>query len=218
MFEDKKSVYRENIESLAISVLAIVFIMTFVARSYLVQGSSMEPTLYTGERLIVNKFIFKIRPPMTGDIVVIIPPGDPTRKYIKRVIAHEFQNISIQDSKVYLDSKELTEPYIKEKTFSNFDNQSVPKDCIFVMGDNRNNSSDSRSSVVGFVPLKNVVGKANFIFWPINRIQILFNPSYKTLNNESPSGQTPFLPVNLLQDACKPFTDIWYQIFPNQSH
>jgi signal peptidase I len=186
MLELKKSEYRENIESFAISVLTIVFIMTFVARSYLVQGSSMEPTLFTGERLIVNRLIFKIRPPKTGDIVVIIPPGDPTRKYIKRVIAGPSQSINIQNSKVYVSGEELREPYIKEKTFSNYDQQQVPDKAIFVMGDNRNNSSDSRSSVVGFVPLENVIGKAIFIFWPIPKIKILFNPIYKPLKMELP--------------------------------
>jgi signal peptidase I len=186
MLELKKTEYRENIESFAISVLTIIFIMTFIARSYLVQGSSMEPTLFTGERLIVNRLIFKIRPPKTGDIVVIIPPGDPNRKYIKRVIAGPSQTISIQNSKVYVDGEELKEPYIKEKTFSNYDMQRLPDKTIFVMGDNRNNSSDSRSSVVGFVPLDNVVGKAVFIFWPIPKIKILFNPIYKPLKIELP--------------------------------
>lgn len=181
MFELKKSEFRENVESFAIAVVTILFIMIFIVQSFLVKGSSMEPTLYEGQRLLVNKFIFRFRPPQTGDIVVIIPPGDPTRKYIKRVVAGPLQRVRIQDFKVYVDGMELNEPYIKEPMNSNFDEQTVPDGTIFVMGDNRNYSRDSRDmETVGFVPLKNVVGKAIFVFWPIPKMKILFNPVYKS--------------------------------------
>lgn len=179
MLEFKKSVYRENIESFAIAVLVILFINIFVLQSFLVRGPSMQPTLHDDERLFVSKFIYKIRLPKTGDIVVIIPPGDPTRKYIKRVIAGPGQNVAVDASKVYVNGQELNEPYIKEKTLQNYSQVVVPQDTIFVMGDNRNCSKDSRDPAVGFVPLKNVVGKAVFIFWPVPDIAILRNPKYE---------------------------------------
>lgn len=181
MLEIKKSEFRENVESFAIAVLTILFIMIFIVQSFLVKGSSMEPTLHDGERLLVNKFIFKFRIPHTGDIIVLKPPKDPDKKYIKRVIAGPGQSILIQDSKVYISGVELDEPYIREKIFQDFESQSVPLGTIFVMGDNRNGSKDSRDPEVGFVPVQNVVGKAIFIFWPIPEIHALLNPKYKNL-------------------------------------
>lgn len=177
--ELRKSEYRENVESFAIAVLVILFINIFIIQSFLVKGPSMLPTLHEEERLFVSKFIFKLRVPRTGDIVVIIPPGDPTRKYIKRVIAGPGQSINIQEEKVFVGGEELNEPYIKEKTLQNYGLVIVPQDAIFVMGDNRNCSKDSRDSSVGFVPLKNVVGKAIFVFWPLRDISILRNPVYQ---------------------------------------
>ncbi|HEX3047159.1 MAG TPA: signal peptidase I [Bacillota bacterium] len=179
MFEIKKGEYRENIESFAIAVLTILFVMIFLVQSFIVDGVSMEPTLHNRNRLIVNKFIFKFRYPKTGDIVVIIPPGDPTRKYIKRVIAGPGQTVRVEAQKVYVNGIELNEPYIKEKTMQDYGERTVPNETIFVMGDNRNNSTDSRvEGIVGFVPLKNVIGKAIFVFWPFPEVKVLFNPNY----------------------------------------
>ncbi len=178
ILETKKSVCRENIESLAIAVLVIVFIEVFVARSFVVDGPSMQPTFYTGERLVVNRLVYQWRPPHTGDIVVLIPPHDEQRLYIKRVIAGPDQTVEIRKSKVYVDGEPLTEPYIKEKTFNDFPLHVVPEGDIFVMGDNRNNSLDSREDQVGFIPLPNVIGKAAFIFWPFNKLGVIANPVY----------------------------------------
>jgi signal peptidase I len=182
MLEFKKTEYRENIESFAIAVVAILLIIIFVAQSFLVKGSSMEPTIHEGERLIVNKFIFRLRPPVTGDIIVLKYPKDPSQKFIKRVIAGPSQTVSIQDQKVLVDGRELNEPYIKEKPFQNYNFVVVPEGTVFVMGDNRNGSKDSRNPDVGFVPLKNLVGKAFIIFWPPKNIQIIFNPKYNFPN------------------------------------
>ncbi|MCL6591359.1 MAG: signal peptidase I [Firmicutes bacterium] len=179
MFEIHKGEYRENVESFAIAVLTILFVMIFLVQSFIVDGVSMEPTLHNRDRLIVNKFIFKFRYPKTGDIVVIIPPGDPSRKYIKRVIAGPGQTIRVEASKVYVNGIELNEPYIKEPPNQDYAERTVPNETIFVMGDNRNNSTDSRvEGIVGFVPLKNVIGKALFVFWPLPDVKILVNPNY----------------------------------------
>ena len=176
--EIKKSEFRENVEAFAIAVLTILFIIIFIFQSFLVKGTSMLPTLHDGERLIVNKFIFKLREPMTGDIIVLKPPKDPTKKYIKRVIGLPGDYVSIQHSKVYVNFKALEEPYLKDKTFEDFPEEQVPQGKIFVMGDNRNGSLDSRSPEVGFVPLNNVVGKAAVIFWPPLDAKLIFNPKY----------------------------------------
>lgn len=182
MFEIKKSEYRENIESFAIAVLTILFIIIFVMQSFLVSGTSMVPTLQDGERLIVNKFIYRFQTPKTGDIIVLKPPKD-SRKYIKRVIGKPGDSIEIRESKVFVRGFELNEPYINEKNLQDFPYTSVPKDMLFVMGDNRNYSLDSRSTEVGFIPLKNVVGRAVFVFWPFNQVKILWRPPYdKSIN------------------------------------
>jgi signal peptidase I len=187
MLEIKKSEFRENVESFAIAVLTILFIMIFVVRSYKVQGQSMEPTIHEGEMLMINRYIFNFRPPKTGDIVVIIPPGDPKRKYIKRVIGGPRQTVRVENSKLYVDNMEMKEPYIRETMQTGDFTEQVPDGCIFVMGDNRNNSTDSRNAgIVGFVPLKNVVGKAIFIFWPITDVKILQLPNY---------SQDPLIPT-----------------------
>lgn len=179
MLEIKKSEYRENIEAFAIAVVAILFILIFVAQSFLVKGTSMDPTLQDGERLIVDKITYKFRSPKTGEIIVFKYPGDPSKKFIKRVIGEPGDSVSIRDSKVYVNYQPLEEPYILEKMDSDYDNVEVPDGTIFVLGDNRNGSRDSRYPDVGFVPLKNVVGKADIIFWPLTKFKILFNPHNK---------------------------------------
>lgn len=179
MLEIRKSEYRENVEAFAIAVVTILFILIFVAQSFLVKGSSMDPTLQDGERLIVNKFIYKFRTPRTGEIIVFKYPGDLSKKFIKRVIGEPGDTVSIQNSKVYVNGRALDEPYILEKMDSDYEFVTVPEGTIFVLGDNRNGSRDSRYSDVGFVPLGNVVGRANLIFWPLNKVQILFNPHHQ---------------------------------------
>ncbi len=179
MLEIKKSEYRENIEAFAIAVVTILFILVFVAQSFLVKGTSMDPTLQDGERLIVDKITYKFRTPKTGEIIVFKYPGDPSKKFIKRVIGEPGDSVSIRDSKLYVNYQSLDESYILEKMDSDYENVEVPNGTIFVLGDNRNGSRDSRYPDVGFVPLKNVVGKADLIFWPFTKVKILFNPHNK---------------------------------------
>jgi signal peptidase I len=184
MLEIRKSWYRENVEAFAIAVVTILAIIIFIMQSFLVQGSSMDPTLADGERLIVNKFVYWFREPRQGEIVVLKPPNEPNRKYIKRIIAGSKDNesevsVEIRDSKVYVNSVELIEPYFHGNIYSDYPRTTVPKGMFFVMGDNRNNSKDSRDSEVGFIPRQNIVGKAIFIFWPFFKIQALFMPKYQ---------------------------------------
>jgi signal peptidase I len=178
MFEIKKSEYRENVEAFAIAVLTILFIIIFIVQSFLVKGSSMDNTLHDGERLLVNKFIFRLRPPKTGDIIVLKYPKDPSKKFIKRVIGVPGDRVYIQNAKLYINGTEIKEPYIKEKMYQDYDFTEVPERTVFVMGDNRNCSKDSRDPDVGFVPYDNLVGKAIFIFWPLAKVQVLKIPKY----------------------------------------
>ncbi len=192
MLEIKKSELRENVEAFAIAVLTILFINIFIFQSFIVKGPSMIPTLQDGERLIVNKFIYRFRAPHTGDIVIVKPPNDPEKKYIKRVIAGPYDSPSlyIQNAKTYVDGVQLDEPYIKEKMEQDYESVVVPEGKIFVMGDNRNWSKDSRDPDVGFIPIENVVGKAEVIFWPPFQMKFLFSHKYKKL---PASGETHWL-------------------------
>jgi signal peptidase I len=183
MFDNLKTQVRENIEAFAIAVLGILFINIFIVQSFIVKGPSMDTTLQDGERLWVTKFNYKIRPPKMGDIIVLKYPKDPSKKFIKRVIGIPGDRVYIQNSKLYVNGNEIKEPYIKEKMFQDYDYVEVPERTVFVMGDNRNCSKDSRDPDVGFVPYENLVGRAIFIFWPLPKGEVLARPKYPNLSN-----------------------------------
>jgi len=150
-----------------------MFIRTFIVELYVVDGPSMRPTLESEERLVVNKFIYRFRPPEKGEVLVFQYPRDPSRDFIKRVIAAPGDTIEIRAGRVLVNDQLLTEDYILEKTRSEYPKSTVPEGHVFVMGDNRNNSEDSRFADVGFVPYDLIKGKAMLVFWPIS--------AYKTL-------------------------------------
>lgn len=178
--EFKKSETRELIEAVASSVMTVLFIMIFLGQSYMVKGSSMEPTLHEGERLLVEKISYRFRLPQPGEIVVFKYPREPKTKFIKRVIAVEGQSLCIQDLEVQVNGVTLAEPYIKEETEGIFEWSLVPDNALFVMGDNRNRSMDSRDTRnVGYVPLENLVGRAVAVYWPPKKIKILKTPDYQ---------------------------------------
>ena len=160
---------KDWVVSIAIAVVLAFIIRYFIVELYLVDGPSMRPTLQSAERLVVNKFIYRFRAPERGEILVFRYPRDPSRDFIKRVIAVPGDTIEIKDGRVFVNQQLMNEPYILEKTLSDYPLSTVPEGHIFVMGDNRNNSEDSRYSDVGFVPLKLVKGKASVIFWPFEK-------------------------------------------------
>lgn len=172
-----KSEIREYAEALAIAVVLALFIITFIAQSFLVQGSSMEPSLHNGERLLVDKLSYRFRQPDRGQIVVFKYPSDPRRKFIKRVVGVPGDDVEIRDTEVFLNGQKLQEVYINGPTYGDFGPVSVPAGHYFVLGDNRNNSDDSRFPDVGFVPRQNVVGRALVVYWPVTRVQLVEVPS-----------------------------------------
>jgi signal peptidase I len=133
----------------------------------------MEPTLHSGERLLINKFIYRFTQPKPGDIVVFHPAVRPRDDYIKRVIAVAGQTVEIRDGRVWVDGKPLAEPYLSEATYGQFGPVRIPQGRLFVLGDNRNNSQDSRYPEVGLVPLKSVIGKAALRYWPLGRLSLI---------------------------------------------
>jgi len=150
------------LETLVLSILLFLVINAISARIR-VDGSSMEPSLQSGEFVIVNRLAYKIGNPNYGDVVVFHFPGDPGQEYIKRVIGLSGDSVKVSDGTVYINDKPTEEPYIaaNPRYQGNWD---VPADHLFVLGDNRNNSSDSHNW--GAVPIENVIGEAFFIYWP----------------------------------------------------
>lgn len=164
---------KDWIISILIAIVLAFFIRYFIVELYMVEGPSMRPTLVNGERLIVNKFIYRFKQPERGEVLVFRYPRDPSRDFIKRVIGVAGDTIEIKDSRVFLNGQLLNESYILERTRGTYPPVTVPEGHIYVMGDNRNNSEDSRFKDVGFVPLELVKGKAITVFWPLDHIKTL---------------------------------------------
>lgn len=150
------------LQTLALSVALFLGINAVTAR-VLVEGFSMRPTLDNGQYVLVNKIAYRSSLPEYGDIIVFHFPIDPDQDFIKRVIGLPGDEIEIGDGKVKVNGYSLSEPYIAAAPL--YTSQwTVPEGNLFVLGDNRNNSSDSHSW--GPVPLENVVGKAILVYWP----------------------------------------------------
>ena len=161
------------VETLILSVVLFAVINAVSARIR-VDGASMQPTLETGEFVIVNKLAYMLGKVQVGDVIVFHFPRDPEQEYIKRVIGLPGDRVTVQDGIVSVNGQPLNEDYIAappayESTWK------VPADSLFVLGDNRNNSSDSHNW--GPVPLDYVVGKAVFVYWPPTRWGMLEEPS-----------------------------------------
>ena len=154
--------------SIAVAVALAMFIRTFVVELYLVDGPSMMPTLEHQQRLVVNKFIYKMRAPERGEILIFQYPRDKSRDFIKRVIAVPGDTIEIKDHNVYVNGELQNEDYILAKSRMDYPKTTIPEGHVFVMGDNRNNSEDSRFPDVGFVPYELLKGKAMLVFWPLS--------------------------------------------------
>lgn len=183
--QTKKSVLREYVEAIGIALVLALFIRTFIVQAFKIPSGSMEPTLLIGDHLLVNKFIYGIKNPFTGetwvpitrpeprDIIVFKYPVNPDQDFIKRVIGVEGDTVEMIDKKllvngqpfvvegaVYRDPNLLPRDVQPRDTFGPV---TVPKDSLFVMGDNRDNSYDSR--FWKFVKLSEVKGKAFVLYW-----------------------------------------------------
>ena len=186
----RKSTVREYFESICVAVILALFVRTFVVQAYKIPTGSMENNLLIGDHLLVNKFVFA--PTLTGlertllpidtiargDIIVFKYPEDPERDFIKRVIGLPGETLELRNKQVYINGTPLEEPYVHflfpagnpgEADFTDFDVRrnygpvTVPEEQYFMMGDNRDNSQDSR--YWGFMPRSYVRGKALFVYF-----------------------------------------------------
>jgi signal peptidase I len=187
--EKIKSKVQEYIEAIIIAILIAFVIRTFVIQAFKIPSRSMVPTLLVGDQILVNKFIYGVKIPYLrktiipvtnpekGDIVVFIYPNDRSKDFIKRVIGIAGDKIEIKNKRIFINNKEYSDSYgvysdnliypgiIQPR--DNFGPVTVPQGSLFVMGDNRDESSDSR--YWGFVDIKDVEGKAFIIYWSWNR-------------------------------------------------
>jgi signal peptidase I len=181
----KRSRFRENVEAILIAVIIALFIRTFVVQAFKIPSGSMKPTLQVGDHILVNKFIYgvkipylssvvlPVKDPQRGDIVVFKFPVDPRKDFIKRVIALPGDVVEIRDKTIFINARRVNHDFGvfsdprtiagNLKPRDNLGPITVPKDALFVMGDNRDESFDSR--FWGFVPIRDVSGKAFIIYW-----------------------------------------------------
>ena len=154
-------------KTLASAAVYATLIVTFGFQVARVEGMSMAPTLEDQDRLIVNKLAYRIGEPHHGDIVMLYYPIDPNKSFVKRVIAEEGDQVRIVDGRVFRNDVPLDDSFVPSEYRSHDDwgPQVIPEGYYFVMGDHRNNSSDSRHW--GFVPKKYIIGKVQLRWWPV---------------------------------------------------
>jgi signal peptidase I len=168
-----RRVFSDSIETIIIAVVLFLVINTLTARIR-VELRSMEPTLYDGDQVIVNKLTYKFSEMERGDIIVFSYPLNTDEDYIKRVIGLPGDTVSIQEHQVYVNGQLLYEPYISDPPIGGVEETFVEEGTIFVMGDNRNNSSDSRDW--GLLSMEYILGKAVFVYWPLDHIRLIQEP------------------------------------------
>jgi signal peptidase I len=159
----RRGVFLDLVETLILSVILFLGINAISARIR-VESISMQPTLYAGDLVLVNRLAYKFSPPHRGDVIIFHYPLDPNREpYIKRVIGVPGDRIQVGGGRMLINGIDVEESYLMDKpTYAG--SWVVPQDSLFVLGDNRNRSSDSHSW--GMVPLENVMGKALVLYWP----------------------------------------------------
>lgn len=187
-------VFRELLEAVILATIVFLLIHTSI-RNFKVEGSSMNPTLESGQHLIVNKLVYSqldmdrlsriipfwqaetpdtryaIHPPRRGEVIVFHFPRDPSKDFVKRVIGLPGEEVEILQGKVYINEQALTEPYLDRPDTSRVGPTRLREKEYFVLGDNRRSSNDSR--IWGPVSETYVVGKVWFVYWPFSKVQLL---------------------------------------------
>ena len=185
-----KSAMREWVESIVIALILALFIREFFVQAFKIPSGSMIPTLLVGDRLMVNKLRYgpKVRfthkrlpgfsKPRRGDIIVFIFPEDPKRDFIKRLIAFGGETVEIRDGDIFVDGQRFDDRRVNKIYYYNRGDYGqegqlvkVPEGHVYVLGDNSASSHDSR--FWGFVPETNIIGRAEFIYWPLNRLRFV---------------------------------------------
>ena len=146
------------------AMILALLVHLFLAQATIVFGQSMEPNLHDNQRLIIEKISYHIHPPQRGDIIVLRLPNRHSDPLIKRVVGLPGETVEVRDGRVYINGQVLDEPYLDQSTYPGMPSRVVPENEVFVLGDNRGQSNDSR--MFGFVPFSDIVGRAWFRYWP----------------------------------------------------
>lgn len=170
------SALRELAETILFTLLIYFLVRTFLLENYQVDGRSMDPTLEDGQYLVVNKLLYRLQEPQRGDIIVFHDPRSSDRKLIKRVIGLPGDILEIKGGQVFINDQALDEPYIQGPIRYSQVPSPIPDDHYFVLGDNRNNSSDSHNW--GTLSGAGIVGKAWLTYWPPNLWGIIPHQTY----------------------------------------
>jgi len=169
------------LKAIIIAALIALFVRTFLFSPIIVDGPSMQPTLYDRDQMIVNKFIYKFKEPERFDIVIF--HASKYKDFIKRIIGLPGEHIKVIDNQLYVDGELVEEPFLDGYSSEGFrtndftlemlpgNYEKIPEGKVLVLGDNRSNSTDSRS--IGLIDINDIVGKATVIYWPLNRMQIM---------------------------------------------
>jgi signal peptidase I len=191
MHERLKKEIKEWTEAIVWAVILAFFIRAFGVQAFKIPSGSMIPTFRIGDRIFVNKFIYgaripftdirlpKVRDPKTGDIVVFRSTEDPKKDFVKRLIASGGDTVQIRDGVVCVNGEKVERPQVMRSIYyynrGDYGEEgktvTVPKDSYYLLGDNSSSSRDSR--YWGFVPKRNLIGKAILIYWPVNRIRMI---------------------------------------------
>lgn len=186
----RKIQWRGLNKAIFLVILVIFFLRVLLISPTIVSGISMQPNFYAEDKVLVNKLVYTYRIPERGEVIVF--QTESGRNYIKRVIALAGDTIMVKGDDVYINGAKVAEPYIEEQVenaneqgtqynkFSNFlittegiVPATVPEDMLFVMGDNRSYSRDSRDRELGFIPIDSVIGRAELVYWPLEHFQIV---------------------------------------------
>lgn len=164
-----------NIKRILILIGAVLLtggiLRSAVLQPYLIPSPSMEPGLVPGDRIIVNRLSYRMWAPTRGDVIVFAFPKDLKRTFVKRVIAVEGETVELRDNKVFVNNVPIDEPYVKPGDYPPFGPEIVPVDKVFVLGDNRRESEDSREW--GLLPKIDLLGKAWFVYYPFQRFRLI---------------------------------------------
>jgi len=167
----------ETLDATIFAALLSLVIIVFVVQAFFIPSGSMEPTLRTGDRILVSKFTYRIWEIHRGDIIVFRYPLNPNKDFVKRVVGLPGERIEMKDGLVQIDGRPLSEIYPTalpggdRACSSNYGPETVPTGSLLVLGDNRCNSEDSR--FFGFVPITNIIGRALAVYWPPDRIGLV---------------------------------------------
>lgn len=182
MNNTKSNILLDTAQTIVVAAVIFFFIYWFLFRPFQVNGESMMPTFKNGEYILTNIISLRFNAPHKGDVIVFKSPTDEDKDFIKRIIAVPGDTVMVQNGAVFVNGQKLDESSYLPPDFQTQQgafltegvSKTVPEDTYFVMGDNRSNSSDSRTW--GFLPKKEIIGRSIFVYWPVDVMRTIKNP------------------------------------------